>query len=55
MRKTHHPPLRSALRSSASLSRLLSPDGQFNILRKGAPHFNWGDLYHLLLTASKNL
>lgn len=43
MRKTHHPPLRA---------RLLSQEGQFNILRKGASPFNWSDLYHLLLTLS---
>lgn len=43
MKKTHHPP---------SLTKKVNRYGQFNILSKGAPGFDWRDLYHLLLTIS---
>lgn len=35
-----------------STPRIVNPDGNFNIVRKGASKFDWGDLYHVLLTLS---
>ncbi|MEA5597848.1 ion channel [Rivularia sp. UHCC 0363] len=33
-------------------SRLINLDGKLNIVRKGVSKFDWGDLYHTLLTLS---
>lgn len=30
----------------------MNPDGNFNVVRKGVSKFDWGDLYHALLTLS---
>ncbi|MEO0684241.1 MAG: ion channel [Cyanobacteria bacterium J06649_11] len=35
-----------------SVRRIVSPDGNFNIVRKGVSKFDWDDLYHALLTLS---
>ena len=35
-----------------SVRRLVNPDGNFNIVRKGVSKFDWDDLYHVLLTLS---
>ncbi|MEO1430807.1 MAG: ion channel [Cyanobacteria bacterium J06633_8] len=35
-----------------SVRRLVSPDGDFNVVRKGVSKFDWDDLYHALLTLS---
>jgi inward rectifier potassium channel len=43
MGKMYHPPL---------LPRVVNREGNFNVVRKGASHFDWSDLYHLLLTLS---
>lgn len=43
MGKMYHPPL---------LPRVVNREGGFNVVRKGASHFDWTDLYHLLLTLS---
>jgi inward rectifier potassium channel len=39
-------------RKKISVRRLVNPDGNFNVVRKGMSKFDWGDLYHLLLTLS---
>lgn len=39
-------------RNKISVRRLVNPDGNFNVVRKGVSKFDWGDLYHLLLTLS---
>ncbi|MEM6753900.1 MAG: ion channel [Cyanobacteria bacterium P01_C01_bin.38] len=39
-------------RKKTSVRRLVNPDGNFNVVRKGVSKFDWGDLYHLLLTLS---
>lgn len=35
-----------------SARRIVNPDGNFNVARKGVSKFDWGDLYHALLTLS---
>ncbi|NJL79683.1 MAG: ATP-sensitive inward rectifier potassium channel 10 [Richelia sp. SM2_1_7] len=35
-----------------SARRTVNPDGNFNVVRKGVSKFDWGDLYHALLTLS---
>ncbi len=39
-------------RKKASARRIVDPDGNFNVVRKGVSKFYWGDLYHALLTLS---
>ncbi|MEO1376245.1 MAG: ion channel [Cyanobacteria bacterium J06635_10] len=39
-------------RTNISVSRIVNLDGNFNIVRKGVSKFDWGDLYHVLLTLS---
>ncbi len=39
-------------RKKKSARRLVNPDGKFNVARKGVSKFDWGDLYHALLTLS---
>lgn len=39
-------------RNKISVRRLVNSDGNFNVVRKGISKFDWGDLYHLLLTLS---
>ncbi len=44
-------------RKNISSSRIVNPDGNFNVVRKnvvrkGVSKFHWGDLYHTLLTLS---
>ena len=38
--------------NNKSVRRLVNPDGNFNIVRKGVSKFDWDDLYHVLLTLS---
>ncbi|MGD1910130.1 MAG: ion channel [Rivularia sp. (in: cyanobacteria)] len=35
-----------------SVPRIVNLDGNFNVIRKGGSKFDWGDLYHALLTLS---
>jgi inward rectifier potassium channel len=44
MNKTH--------RKNISARRIVNPDGNFNVARRGVSKFDWGDLYHALLTLS---
>ncbi len=39
-------------RKKNSVRRLVNPDGNFNVVRKGVSRFDWDDLYHALLTLS---
>ncbi len=39
-------------RRKISARRLVNPNGKFNVVRKGVSRFDWGDLYHILLTLS---
>ena len=39
-------------RKKISVRRLVNPDGNFNVVRKGVSRFDWDDLYHALLTLS---
>ncbi|MBV6626618.1 MAG: ATP-sensitive inward rectifier potassium channel 10 [Rivularia sp. (in: Bacteria)] len=39
-------------RRKISVRRLVNPDGDFNVVRKGVSKFDWDDLYHALLTLS---
>lgn len=39
-------------RNQNSVRRLVNPDGNFNVVRKGVSKFDWDDLYHGLLTLS---
>ena len=39
-------------RRKISARRLVNPDGNFNVVRKGVSRFDWDDLYHILLTLS---
>ncbi|BAY85371.1 K+ channel inward rectifier domain-containing protein [Calothrix parasitica NIES-267] len=39
-------------RNKNSVRRLVNPDGNFNVVRKGVSKFDWDDLYHALLTLS---
>ncbi|MGB3755636.1 MAG: ion channel [Rivularia sp. (in: cyanobacteria)] len=39
-------------RRKISARRLVNPNGKFNVVRKGVSKFDWGDLYHILLTLS---
>jgi len=39
-------------RKKISKHRTVNPNGNFNVVRKGVSKFNWGDLYHRLLTLS---
>ncbi|NJM20882.1 MAG: ATP-sensitive inward rectifier potassium channel 10 [Richelia sp. RM2_1_2] len=39
-------------RKKISARRTVNPDGNFNVVRKGVSKFDWGDLYHALLTLS---
>lgn len=39
-------------RKKISVRRTVNLDGNFNVVRKGISKFDWGDLYHALLTLS---
>ncbi|AFY53794.1 Inward rectifier potassium channel [Rivularia sp. PCC 7116] len=39
-------------RRKISVRRLVNPDGDFNVVRKGVSKFDWDDLYHASLTLS---
>ena len=39
-------------RKNISAPRIVSRDGNFNVVRKGVSKFDWSDLYHALLTLS---
>jgi len=39
-------------RNKNAVRRLVNPDGNFNVVRKGVSKFDWDDLYHALLTLS---